>query len=215
MKIKMKIKITIGRQFGSGGYDIGQKLAELLGISFYDKELLVLAAKESGLNKAFFEKADERSTHGLTYAFSVGLPYMGMFTPYTDILSNDGLFKLQSDTIRRLAKKQSCVLVGRCANYLLKDDINCLSIFIHSPLEVRTTRIMEKYNLKKMQAIELITQTDKDRATYYNYYTNQRWNDAHLYNLSIDSSILGGEETALFLKDFILKKYSDSAFSFQ
>lgn len=214
MKRKIKITITIGRQFGSGGYEIGKRLAELFGISFYDKELIALAAKESGLNKAFFENADERSTHSLSYAFSLGLPYTGMFTPYTNILSNDGLFKLQSDTIRKLAKKHSCVLVGRCANYLLKDDPNSLSIFIHSPLETRIARIMDKYKLNKTQAVELINQTDKDRATYYNYYTNQRWDEAPSYNLSIDSSIFGIEETALFLKGFIQTKYSDSTFEF-
>lgn len=202
-----KVKITIGRQFGSGGYDVGHRLAELLGITFYDKELLVLAAKESGLNKAFFEKADERSTYGLSYAFSAGLPYMGMFTPYTDILSNDGLFKLQSDTIRKLAEKQSCVLVGRCADYILRDDPNCLSIFIHSPLDVRRSQVMERYKLTKEQADELIVKTDKERAAYYNYYTNKRWGSALSYHLSIDSSILGVEETALYIQALILKKY--------
>ncbi|MDD4515085.1 cytidylate kinase-like family protein [Massilibacteroides sp.] len=207
--MKNKIKITIGRQFGSGGYDIGQKLAELLGISFYDKELLVLAAKESGLNKAFFEKADERSTQGLSYAFSVGLPYMGMFTPYTDILCNDGLFKLQSDTIRNLAKKQSCVIVGRCADYILRDDPNCFNVFIHCPSGIRKMRIMDKFKIKEDQAVELMTKKDKERAAYYNYYTNKKWGSAMSYHLTIDSSILGVEETAVYIKDFILKKQID------
>jgi len=205
--MKTKVRITVGRQFGSGGYDIGHKLAELLGITFYDKELLVLAAKESGLNKAFFEKADERSTSGLSYAFSAGLPYMGMFTPYSDVLSNDGLFKLQSDTIRKLAGKQSCVLVGRCADYILRDESNCLSVFIHSPLEIRVSRIMKKYNLAREQAEELILKTDKQRAAYYNYYTNKKWGSALSYHLTIDASILGIEDTALYIRDFILKKY--------
>lgn len=205
--MKNKIKISIGRLFGSGGYDIGHKLSELLNISFYDKELLVLAAKESGLNKAFFEKADERSTHGISYAFSMGLPYMGMFTPYTDILSNDGLFRLQSDTIRRLAKKESCVLVGRCADYILRDDPDCLSVFIHSPEELRITRVMEKYKLNREHAVELMTKTDKERAAYYDYYTNRKWGNTTSYDLSVDASILGIEGTALFIKDFLDKKY--------
>lgn len=205
-----KIKITIGRQFGSGGYNVGHKLAELLGITFYDKELLVLAAKESGLNKSFFEKADERSTHGLSYAFSVGLPYMGMFTPYTDILSNEGLFKLQSDTIRNLAGKQSCVLVGRCADYILRDDPHCLSVFIHSPLALRVSQVMERYKLSKEEAEELITKTDKERAAYYNYYTNKKWGSALSYHLSIDASILGIEGTALYIKELIRRKYADA-----
>lgn len=205
--MRNKVKITIGRQYGSGGYDIGHKLAELYGISFYDKELLVLAAKESGLNKAFFEKADERSSHGITYAFSAGLPYMGMFTQYTDVLSNDGLFRMQSDTIRNLAKKEACVLVGRCADYILRDDPFCLSVFIHSPLEVRAARIMERLKLKKEQALELITKKDKERSAYYYYYTNKRWGSALSYDLSIDGSILGIEETAYFIKSLIDKKF--------
>lgn len=205
--MRNKVKITIGRQYGSGGYDIGHKLAELYGISFYDKELLVLAAKESGLNKAFFEKADERSSHGITYAFSAGLPYMGMFAQYTDILSNDGLFRIQSDTIRNLAKKEACVLVGRCADYILREDPLCLSIFIHSPLEVRIARIMEKLKLNKEQALELITKKDKERSAYYYYYTNKRWASALSYDLSIDGSILGIEGTADFIKSLIDKKF--------
>ncbi len=205
--MKTKFKITIGRQFGSGGYAVGHKLAELLGIAFYDKELIVLAAKESGLNKAFFEKADERSSHALSHAFTVGLPYMGMFTPYSDILTNDGLFKLQSDTIRNLANKHACVLVGRCADYILRDDADCLSVFIHSPMPERITRIMERYNLSKMHAEELIIKTDKERAAYYNYYTNKIWGSALSYNLSIDSSLLGIDETAVYIKDLILRKF--------
>lgn len=206
--MKSKVKITIGRQFGSGGYEIGKKLSELLGISFYDKELLVLAAKESGLNKAFFEEADERSSHGLSYAFSVGLPYMGMFTPYTDILSNDGLFKLQSDTIRKLAGKQACVLVGRCADYILRDDPDCLSIFIHCPSELRIGHIMDKYKITKEHAAELMVKKDKERAAYYDYYTNKKWGSALSYDFTIDSSLLGVEGTALFIKDLLERKYA-------
>ncbi|MDD2436313.1 MAG: cytidylate kinase-like family protein [Massilibacteroides sp.] len=210
--MKPKIRITIGRQFGSGGYDIGYKLSEILNIAFYDKELLVLAAKESGLNKSFFEEADERSTHGLSYAFSVGLPYMGMFTPYTDILSNDGLFKLQSDTIRSLAGKQACVIMGRCADYILRDDPNCISMFIHSPQEIRLPRIMEKYKLSKEQAMELMIKKDKERAAYYNYYTNKKWGDAASYDLSIDASILGVEGTVLYIKHLLDMKYPEKLY---
>ena len=103
-----KIILTIGRQFGSGGREIGKKLAQALGIGYYDKELMAVAAKESGLSEEFFEKADERASSGLAYVFTMGYSYMGMFTPYNDILSNDGLFKFQSDAIRKLASEQSC-----------------------------------------------------------------------------------------------------------
>ena len=119
-----KIILTIGRQFGSGGREIGQRLAKELGIGYYDKELITVAARESGLCEDVFEKADERASSGLSYAFTMGYSSFmgGMFTPYNDILSNDGLFKIQSDAIRKLAETESCVLVGRCADYMEKTD---------------------------------------------------------------------------------------------
>lgn len=206
--MKNLIKITIGRQFGSGGYEIGHRLAEMLAVAFYDKELLVLAAKESGLNKAFFEKADERSIHGVSYAFSMGLPYMGMFTPYSDILSNDGLFRLQSDTIRRLAGKESCVIVGRCADYILRNDPDCLSVFIHNNMAIRTERVMKQFKLDEEQAHEMMLKKDKERIAYYGYYTNKKWGDATSYDLSVNAAVLGIEGTALFIKEFLDRKYA-------
>lgn len=201
-----KIILTIGRQFGSGGREIGQKLSQALGISYYDKELMTVAAEESGLCKEFFEKADEQASSGLSYAFSMGFSYMGMFTPYTDILSNDGLFKFQSDAIRKLGEKESCVLVGRCADYILRDDPACLSLFIHDNMENRIHRILESMHLTVEQAKELLTKTDKSRASYYNYYTNKEWGVASSYNFSIDVSILGVDGTVDFIKDFVERK---------
>ena len=185
-----KIILTIGRQFGSGGREIGKKLAQALGIGYYDKELMAVAAKESGLSEEFFEKADERASSGLAYAFTMGYSYMGMFTPYNDILSNDGLFKFQSDAIRKLASEQSCVLVGRCADYI----------------ENRIQRILESQNITVEQAKELMGKTDKSRAAYYNYYTNKEWGVASSYNFSIDVSVLGVDETVEFMKAFVERK---------
>ena len=137
-----KIILTIGRQFGSGGREIGQRLAKELGIGYYDKELITVAARESGLCEDVFEKADERASSGLSYAFTMGYSSFmgGMFTPYNYILSNDCLFKIQSDAIRKLAETESCVLVGRCADYILRDNPACLSFFIHSSVESRVQR---------------------------------------------------------------------------
>lgn len=201
-----KIILTIGRQFGSGGREIGKKLSRELGVAYYDKELMAVAAEESGLSKEFFEKADERAASGLSYAFTAGFSYMGMFTPYTDILSNDGLFKFQSDAIRNLAEKESCILVGRCADYILRDDPACLSFFIHNTLENRIQRIIATQNLTVEQAKELIVKTDKSRAAYYNYYTNKEWGVASSYNFSIDVSVLGVDETVAFIKSFVERK---------
>lgn len=201
-----KIILTIGRQFGSGGRDIGKKLAEDLHISYYDKELMAVAAKESGLCEEVFRKADERASSSLSYAFTMGYSYMGMFTPYMDVLSNDRLFKLQSDAIVRLAEKESCVLVGRCADYILRDHPDCLSFFIHGSIESRVQRIVERQHITVEEARELMEKTDKSRAAYYNYYTNKVWGMASSYNFSIDSSILGVDETVEFIKAFIEKR---------
>ena len=201
-----KIILTIGRQFGSGGREIGKKLAKALNIAYYDKELMALAAKESGLSEEFFEKADERASSGLSYAFTMGYSHMGLFTPYNDILSNDRLFLYQSDTIRNLAEKGSCVIVGRCADYILRDNPNCLSFFIHNTKENRIQRILESQNLTVEQAKELILKTDKSRASYYNYYTNKEWGAASSYNFSIDVSVLGVDETVEFIKSFVERK---------
>lgn len=204
-----KIILTIGRQFGSGGREIGQKLAEALGIAYYDKELMAIAARESGLCEEVFEKADEQASSGLSYAFTMGFSsYMGMFAPYTDILSNDGLFKLQSDAIRTLAENESCVLVGRCADYILRDNPNCLSFFIHNTMENRIQRIIESQAITVENAKDLMTKTDKSRAAYYNYYTNKIWGMASSYNFSIDASVLGVDETVAFMKSFVDRRLS-------
>lgn len=131
---------------------------------------------------------------------------MGMYTPYNDILSNDGLFKYQSDAIRKLADEGSCILVGRCADYILRDNPNCLSFFIHSTMENRLQRIIESQDLTVEQAKELLIKTDKSRAAYYNYYTNRTWGAASSYNFSIDVSVLGIDETVSFIKQFVEKK---------
>ncbi|MBQ4163044.1 MAG: cytidylate kinase-like family protein [Parabacteroides sp.] len=201
-----KIILTIGRQFASGGREIGKKLAEALNIAYYDKELMTLAAKESGLCEDCFEQADERASSGLSYAFTMGYSYMGMFPPYADVLSNDRLFLYQSEAIRKLANEGSCVIVGRCADYILRDNPNCLSFFIHNTKENRIQRIIETQDLTVEQAKELMTKTDKSRASYYNYYTNKEWGVASSYNFSIDVSVLGVDESVQFIKNFVERK---------
>lgn len=198
-----KLILTIGRQFGSGGREIGQHLAKELGIGYYDKELMAVAARESGLCEEVFERADEQASSGLSYAFTMGYSsFMGMVTPYNDILSNDGLFKIQSDAIRKLAENESCVLVGRCADYILRDDPSCLSFFIHSSIESRVQQIVERQGVTVEEARILMEKTDKSRAAYYNYYTNKTWGMASSYNFSIDVSVLGLDETVKFIKAF-------------
>ena len=202
-----KIILTVGRQFGSGGREIGQRLAQELGISYYDSELITEAARQSGLCEEVFQQADERAASGLSYAFTMGFSSFmgGAFTPYNTVLSNDGLFKLQSDAIRRLAER-SCVMVGRCADYSLRDDPACLSILIHSSAENRLQRIMSRQGCTEAEAREWMEQKDKQRAAYYNYYTNKTWGMAASYDLCVDASILGLEETVAYILRFIERR---------
>jgi cytidylate kinase len=205
--MEAKLIVTIGRQFGCGGRDIGRKLAERLGLAYYDKELINLAAKESGLCPEVFEKADEKTSGGLAHVFSTGLPFMGFYTPQADILSNDTLFKLQSDAIRKLAKEESCVIVGRCADYILRDEARCCSFFIHDSLENRIRRIVERSSLSIDQAREQIAKTDKSRAAYYDYYTNKTWGMASSYDVCINGSLLGDERTVTFMERFVKARF--------
>ncbi|MDR1170205.1 MAG: cytidylate kinase-like family protein [Prevotellaceae bacterium] len=198
--------ISIGRQFGSGGSEIGKKLSNKLNIPYYDRELLAAAARDSGLCPEIFERADERESSIFSYAFSLGFSTLGMYIPYDDILSNEKLFLLQSETIRNLAKKESCVIIGRCSDYILRDNPGCLSFFIHNTLDNRIKHITKRENVSEARAKELIIKADKSRAAYYNYYTNKLWGFAPSYNFSIDVSILGTDGTVAFLKDLITSK---------
>jgi len=191
--MKSNYTITIGRQFGSCGKSIGQRLAEELGIAFYDKELITLASRESGLCPEFFEKADERNSRNLLHTFAMGFPF-GSFQ-YSDVLSNDRLFQIQSDVIRKLAEEHSCVLVGRCADYILRDKTNCFNVFIHAPLANRIRTVQERDGISEQAARELVLKMDKTRPSYYNYYTDKTWGMASSYHLSVDSSLLGIEGT--------------------
>jgi hypothetical protein len=179
---------------------VGQQLSKALGIGYYDKELMAVAASESGLCKEVFERADEQAGNPLAYALT-GNYGMGM-TPC--ILSNDGLFQLQSDTIRRLAERESCVIVGRCADYILRDDPNCLSLFIHDTTPNRIARIKAYGDYTDDEARALLRKNDKTRAAYYNYYTNKVWGAAASYRLTIDVSVLGIDATVSFLHHFVL-----------
>jgi len=200
------IILSIGRQFGSGGSEIGKKLAKELNISYFDKELLAIAAQDSGLCTEIFEKVDERESSGLAYAFSLGFSPPGTYIPHNDVLSNEKLFLLQSDAIRHLAEKESCVIIGRCSDYILRDNPDCLSFFIHNSADNRVKHIMQRENVSATRAKELMTKADKSRAAYYNYYTNKLWGVATSYNFSIDVSVLGIDGTVSFLKDLALRK---------
>lgn len=203
-----KFVINIGRQLGSGGREIGEKLAAELNISYYDKELIELASQESGLCKEFFEKADEKASQGLIGGlFGMRFPFVTEGAmPYSNCLSNDALFKIQSDVIRKLAEEKSCLFVGRCADYILRDNPRCVNVFISASLEDRIERVMSRRHITREDAEALIEKVDKKRASYYNYYSYNTWGAATTYHLCIDSSVLGVEGTVEFIREFALRK---------
>ena len=205
-----KLVITIGREYGSGGREIGRKLAEALGINFYDKEIIEMAAKESGMSKEVFEKVDETAASSLLYSIVSGTYMMGShMSPLLELPINDKLFILQSEIIKDIANKESCVIVGRCADYILRDKQNCINIFVYAPLQIRVERTMVNYNLPLEKAGKKLAKIDKKRATYYNYYTGNKWGQTQCYDLAVDSSILGIDATVDFIKDFI-ERYKTS-----
>lgn len=200
-----KIIINVGRQLGSGGHIIATMLAKTFDCEFYDKELLYLAAKESGFNEKFLEKTDEK--RGLLKSllgWHLPLATTGGF--YGSHMSQENLFKIQSDAIRKAAESGSCVFVGRCADYVLRDFDNMVNVFITSDLDERIQRVSQRHDCDAETAHKIITEKESERSAYYNYYTGKRWGDSSSYDLCINSSILGVERTADYISQFIRLK---------
>lgn len=184
--------ITVGREYGSGGREIGKKVAEYFGIKYYDKELLEHAANDSGICKELFEHHDEKPTNSFLYSLVMDTYSFGYSSAgFSDMPMNHKLFLAQFDAIKKMAQEGPCVMVGRCADYALADLDNCYSIFVHADKDWRINRISAKYDKSPKEAKDVINRTDKSRASYYNYYTNKKWGAAQSYNLCVDSSKLG------------------------
>lgn len=196
--------IAIGRQFGSGGREIGEKLAKELDVPFYDKELIALAGQRSGIDKSLLEDVDENATNSMLYSLVAGsyTPPNG-FTAFPEESMTDRLFATQCNVVRELAEEGSCVLVGRCCDYILRDNPNCVRIFIHAPLKARVKRIMRLYELEEAKAAALIKKTDKRRAAYYTYYTGWKWGLAETNQLALDSASLGIEDSVRLIRLFV------------
>lgn len=184
--------ITIGRQSGSGGKLIGEKLAERLNVKCYDKELLALASKNSGLCEELFHRHDERPTNSFLYSLvmdSYSMGYTG--AGHSDMPINHKIFLAQFDTIKKLADESSCVIVGRCADYALADYPGMVSVFICGEEKDKIKRLQELYGLTPEKAKEVMMRTDKQRSSYYNYYSNKKWCDPRSYDFCINSSVTG------------------------
>lgn len=200
--------INIGRQLGSGGREIGEKLAARFGIDFYDKELINLASEESGLCREFFERADEKASQGMIGGlFGMRFPFIGDGAmPMTSCLSNDALFKVQSDVIRHLAAEKSCLFVGRCADYILREHPRCANVFISADKDDRIARLCGIHHITPEAAEEMMEKADKKRSEYYNYYSFNTWGAAATYHLCINSSSLGIDGTIRFIEEFVKRK---------
>ena len=195
---------TIGREFGSGGREVGEKLAAKLGIKLYDKELLQQAAKDSGFCEEIFENHDEKPTNSSLYSLVMDTYSVSGYSaaPFLDMPLNHKVFLAQFETIKKIAEKESCVIVGRCADYALSDNPDCINIFIHADLDVRIKNVSRNLNITENKARDIINKTDKQRASYYNYYTSKKWGDSKSYNLSLDAGKLGTDNCVEMILKF-------------
>ncbi len=184
---------TIGREFGSGGLEVGKRLAERLGVKLYDKELLQHAAKDSGFCEEIFENHDEKPTSSFLYSLVMDTYSVNGYqtASFLDMPLNHKVFLAQFETIKKIADRESCVIVGRCADYALADYPDSINIFIKANTEFRIRNISRRANLTENKARDMMNKNDKQRASYYNYYTSKKWGDSRSYDLCLDSGILG------------------------
>lgn len=202
--IFMNKVITISRQYGSGGRFVGQKLAEAFGIPFYDNEIINLAAKESGFAVKAFERAEEKATNSFLYSIAMGVgAYSNQDFGYASLSIDDRIFLAQSSVIRKVAEEGSCVIVGRCADYVLKERDDVVNIFICANIDDRIRRAVEEYNIPKEKAAETILRQDKRRANYYNFHANEKWGNVNNYDLSIRTDFGGIDHAVKCIKAFL------------
>ena len=209
MVMDRTVIITIARQFGSGGHEIGKRLAEKLNIPFYDKELLIHTAQASGLSEEVISYFDEQPTNSLLYSLSTGvysLTEAGVVNYSQPV--HQRVFQAQFDTIRALAEKGSCVIVGRCADYVLENHPNVVRVFLHGDLEDRIRRVAEYDGITPAEAKSRINKSDKKRANYYNFYSGKKWGVSSSYDLCLNTSTVGYENAVDFIADFAQKAVS-------
>ena len=196
----MKRIITIGREFGSGGHEIGKLAAEALGIAFYDKELLAAVAKESGFSERYIEEGWEYATATNSLLFNIAVS-SGYNTPGKGLTPSDQVYVLQSNLIRDLAEEEPCVIVGRCADYILRERTDCLHVFLYADMDYRKKRIVERYGQTKMTPENRLKDKDKRRQVFYRHYTGRDWGSPHNYGLCLNTSTLGTERCVEILTD--------------
>lgn len=204
------VVITIARQYGSGGKTISEMLSEELGMHYYDKELVKLASEDSGINEALFVKADEMMHNNSLFRADQNV-YQGELIPpeSNDFTSTDNLFNYQAKVIKELAEKESCIIIGRCSDYILSDYDNVLSVFIHAPHDFCMEQAAKKHSMSTKELERFIAKTDKRRADYYKYHTGREWTDARNYDLCLDSSKLGFERCVEEIKAYMKVRFGE------
>lgn len=196
--------ITIDRQYGSGGREIGAKIAEFFHIPFYDNEIITRAADESGFAEAAFENAEKKATNSLLYSIAMGMSACGsQELGYSNLSLDDRIYLAQSSVIRKFADDGPCVIIGRCADYILKDRPDVFRLFIHASLDFRTERAVSIDGVDPSRAMEILIKNDKRRANYYNYHSGAKWGISTNYHLSVDSSFLGIDKTVESICGFL------------
>ena len=199
--------ITISREYGCMGIEIAKKLADMLGYKYYDKEIIKIASEKSGISEERFENAENKPTNSLLYSLVLGMYQTpGQFEEYQNFLSDDSIFNIQSDIIRSVALKESCVIVGRCADYVLRDEENVFNIFLKSSEENRVNHVLSETKGANINEIKKqVRRADKNRRTYYEYYTGRKWANANNYDLCIDSLKFGVDKCCKLIIDLISK----------
>lgn len=208
MKEKKNLVITIGRQYGSGGRIVGKALAEELGIHFYDEEILSITSEQSAVGEVFFRLADEKAGGNLLYKIVSGLkPQLGKPSTDVDIVKPENLFRFQSQVIKELASEESCIIAGRCGDYILgreKEEFpGLVKIFVYADTETLIKRTMEVDKIDEKEATKRVKKINRERKEYYRYYTGGNWEDWNNYDLIINTSSIDLEQTAKLIKDYI------------
>ena len=193
--------ITIGREYGSGGREIGELVARKLSIGYYDKALINLAAEKSGLSNEFIEHHEQRSRSGFIHNLAASTSYTNGFFSAQYLPLSESIFISQAQVIRDIAAKESAVIVGRCADYILAGRSNTIHLFIHAPMDDRVARIMKRQSVDEAEALKLLVTSDKERGNHYFRYTDQKWGKAQNYDLCINSSLMGIEKTVDMIVD--------------
>lgn len=202
--MRMKKVITITRQYGSGGREIGRKLAEAYGIPFYDNEIISRAAKDTGFAEAAFERAEDKASNSLLYSIAMGMNvFSSQDVGFAGLSLDDRIFLAQSKVIRNVAAEGPCVIVGKCADYILREQENVVNLFIRASLDFRIRRAVEVEGISQEKSAEAVMKKDKSRANYYKYHSGERWDNVLNYDMAICSDLCGIDGTVACLKAYL------------